>query len=157
MLFYPVFNKKIYLSTFATEICLFFSFALRFSLVNYFFAFSLLVFQMIVLLQLFCHFEGHNKSKCLTKTHCGCFLHLYLCRTTYIYILYYLDYMLFEYFQMFSDKINKCKSRIFTNVRILLFKKFSLGTLVFINCNLELLIKLSSWEKWYKMFFLIKQ
>ena len=28
---------------------------------------------------------------------------------------------------MFSDKINKCESQIFTNVRILLFKKFFIG------------------------------
>ena len=42
--------KKMYLSTFFTEICLFSSFAFRFSLVNYFFAFSLLVFRTIVLL-----------------------------------------------------------------------------------------------------------
>ena len=58
MLFYPIFhaifyilqNKKIYLSTFVTQICLFSSFAFRLSLVNYFFAFSLVVFQKIVLL-----------------------------------------------------------------------------------------------------------
>ena len=35
-----------------------------------------------------------------------------------------LNYMLCEYLQMFSDKINKCESQIFRNVRILLFKKF---------------------------------
>ena len=38
-----------------------------------------------------------------------------------------LNYMLCEYLQMFSDKINKCESQIFTNVRILLFKKFFIG------------------------------
>ena len=58
MLFYPVFhaiffilqNKNIYLSTFFIQICLYSSFAIRFSVVNYSFALSLLVFQMIVLL-----------------------------------------------------------------------------------------------------------
>ena len=39
----------------------------------------------------------------------------------------HLNYMLCEYLQMFSDKINKCESEIFTNVRILLFKKFFIG------------------------------
>ena len=38
-----------------------------------------------------------------------------------------LNYMLCQYLQMFSDKINKCESQIFTNVRILLFKKFFIG------------------------------
>ena len=33
------------------------------------------------------------------------------------------NYRLCEYLQMFSDKINKYESQIFTNVRILLFKK----------------------------------
>ena len=28
---------------------------------------------------------------------------------------------------MFSDKINKCESRMLTNVRIFLFKKFFIG------------------------------
>ena len=49
--------KNIYLSTFVTEICLSSSFAVRFTLTNYFFVFSLLVFQTIVLLQFACHFE----------------------------------------------------------------------------------------------------
>ena len=38
--------------------------------------------------------------------------------------IFNLNYMLCEYLQMFSDEINKCEYRIFTNVRILLFKKF---------------------------------
>ena len=66
-----------------------------------------------------------------------------------------LNYMLCEYLQMFSDKINKCESQIFTNARILCSKNFLLGTLVFTNCNLELLIKTFYLEKWHKMFFLI--
>ena len=49
-IFFLLKNKKIYLSTFVTEICLFSSFAVKFSFTNYFFAFSLLVFQTIVLL-----------------------------------------------------------------------------------------------------------
>ena len=55
MLFYPIFlaiffilqNKKKYLSTFGTEICLFSSFAFRFSLVNYFFCLSRLFFKRL--------------------------------------------------------------------------------------------------------------
>ena len=81
MLFYPIFhaiffilqNKNIYLSTFITDICLFSSFAFRSSPVNYFFAFLLLIFQKIVLLKFFCHFERYNKSNSLTKTHYGYF------------------------------------------------------------------------------------
>ena len=38
-----------------------------------------------------------------------------------------LNYMLCEYLQMFSDKINKSESQIYTNVRILLLKIFFIG------------------------------
>ena len=142
MLFYPIFHaiffilqnkKKIDLSTFVTKICLFSSFTFRLSLVNYFLAFSLLLFKRLFYYNSFIILNDTIKVTA---------------RLRYIMVIsqsrcptFNLNYMLIEYLQIFSDKINKCKSRIFINVRILLLKNFLMSTLVFINCNLDLLIK----------------
>ena len=52
-----------------------------------------------------------------------------------------LNYMLCKYFQLFIDKINKCESRMLTNARIFLFKKFFIGHSTFYKLKFRVVDK----------------
>ena len=105
----------IYLSAFVTEICLSSSFAVRFTLTNYFLSFRCLFFKRLFYYNFFVILNDTIKVTAWLR-------HIMFISQSR-FPTFNLNYMLCEYLQMFSDKINKCESRIFKKIRILLFKK----------------------------------
>ena len=110
------------LSTFVTEICLcFLVLLLGFHLLITFLPFHCLFFKRLFYYSFFVILNDTIKVTAYLK-HNMVILQS-RCPT------FNLNYMLCEYLRMCSDKINKCESRIFTNVRYCCSRNFLLSTL----------------------------